>query len=325
MVCTCSNISLRVIKSSTRFGNNPRLILVDVFEQAMLVPDRIRDCCCFVYCDLPTEGRKLIGTGFFIVEEILIGRDSPPLGLYYVVTAKHILHDAKKYALKEFGISNLPTGIRVNTFKGESTDIDIPDGLWLHHPNDASVDVAISPIVMPNSWKGTMLRTSHALSAEIINKEGIGIGDEVFLIGLFQKHPGVRKNLPIIRVGNVAMMPEEPIETDNGLIDAYLIECRSLSGLSGSPVFVVFRNPKHNRESTFYWMGLMYGHWNVDNTSDSTIGQNSEPLNTGIGIVVPAYKILEVMNQEKLIAWKKAQQKEAKFLAFPTPDKSLLG
>jgi hypothetical protein len=66
----------------------------------------------------------------------------------------------------------------------------------------------------------------------------IGIGDAVFITGLFSHHPGKARNLRVIRVGNIAAMPDEPVKTQRGEMEAYLIEARSLGGLSGSPVFV---------------------------------------------------------------------------------------
>ena len=45
-------------------------------------------------------------------------------------------------------------------------------------------------------------------------------------------------NLPIVRLGAIAAMPGEYIKTDWGCLRAYLIEARSIGGLSGSPVFI---------------------------------------------------------------------------------------
>lgn len=73
-----------------------------------------------------------------------------------------------------------------------------------------------------------------------IEAHAIGIGDEVLMVGLFTKRYGYRKNIPIVRGGIISAMPEEPIEDQEtgNLYDAYLIEIRSIGGLSGSPVIV---------------------------------------------------------------------------------------
>ena len=41
-----------------------------------------------------------------------------------------------------------------------------------------------------------------------ISLQRVDIGDEVFVTGLFTLAPGQKKNLPIVRHGNVAMIPE---------------------------------------------------------------------------------------------------------------------
>jgi hypothetical protein len=73
-------------------------------------------------------------------------------------------------------------------------------------------------------------------------------------------------------MGNIAMIPTEPIETkDHGSMEAYLIEVRSMNGLSGSPVFVL--NPiagKITKKGLFdtkwhlYLLGLNSGHWELN-------------------------------------------------------------
>jgi hypothetical protein len=110
-----------------------------------------------------------------------------------------------------------------------------------------------------------------------------------------------------VRLGNIALMPEEPIETrDYGFMEAYLIEARSIGGLSGSPVFVHVGGIRANRMrgNKYYWLGLIHGHWNLptSDTDNSNKDQLSgEAINTGIAIVVPATKILEIINRKELV------------------------
>jgi hypothetical protein len=49
------------------------------------------------------------------------------------------------------------------------------------------------------------------VSDELIQNGKVGPGDEVFTIGLFSKMSGKGRNFPIVRTGNIAMMPSEPI------------------------------------------------------------------------------------------------------------------
>jgi hypothetical protein len=74
----------------------------------------------------------------------------------------------------------------------------------------------------------------------------IGPGDDLFYVGRFADHAGKYENLPSVRFGSLSMMPNErePVEYD---IDGktftqvgFLVEARSRSGYSGSPVFLYY-------------------------------------------------------------------------------------
>jgi hypothetical protein len=159
-----------------------------------------------------------------------------------------------------------------------------------------------------------------------IKEAGLGVGDEVFLTGLFTEVCETTSNIPIVRIGNLAMVPGERIPFKDGrLIEAYLVESRSIGGLSGSPVFIretvttnagwkfppgfdltaVFPTPESTEVQRIqlsgvgriYFLGSMIGHW------DAPTGFNlpdKEAVNMGISPVVPAHKIKEIIAQPKL-------------------------
>jgi hypothetical protein len=270
----------------------------------MQVPDNIRDCCCFIYCDTG-EGHKLVGTGFFVGEKV--AEDGPENFKYvYLVTAKHIVAGIKC----KTPIPNM--GIRVNVSGGETIDIDIPINSWLFHPDDTSVDAAILPVWNMGGADIKTIPPDIAITDELTKKHGIGIGDEVCITGLFYKHYGNKRNLPILRIGNIAMMLGERIKTTHfGLIQAYLVELRSIGGLSGSPVFVHIVTLSPKMEHLLFWLGLMRGHWPTDKESIDTLDASDEQqLNVGIGIVVPASKILEITRQEFLMQAKEESKRK---------------
>ena len=109
----------------------------------------------------------------------------------------------------------------------------------------------------------------------MIKKRSIGIGDEVITVGLFTAVPGVSRNQPILRHGNIAMFPVEQIQTGLGYADVILVEARSIGGISGSPVFA--RNTfmtkvknRHGEDDILFangpgvtLLGLMHGHWDI--------------------------------------------------------------
>jgi hypothetical protein len=144
----------------------------------------------------------------------------------------------------------------------------------------------------------------------------MGVGDQVAVVGLFRNHFGKERDLSITRMGNIAMMREEPVFTDYcGYIDAYLIEAHSISGLSGSPVW--FLNyplrpaelpdkPNHmtlmqleHGKAIYYLMGLIHGHFDIKNLNEDTVvddeRETSDGINTGIGVVVPVEKVIETI------------------------------
>ena len=80
-------------------------------------------------------------------------------------------------------------------------------------------------------------------------------------------------------------------------MEAYLIESRSIGGLSGSPVFAV-----DHKNRRVLLLGLIQGHYDVKDEIliDSAVSDSSIPagINTGIAIITPATKLLEIVERE---------------------------
>jgi hypothetical protein len=112
-------------------------------------------------------------------------------------------------------------------------------------------------------------------------------------------------------MGHIACMRHEPVLTAYGYIDAYLIEARSISGLSGSPVFFIngTRAIKSGpgtvalslaADKPYYLlMGLVHGHFDIRNLNEDTVVEDERKttggINTGIGVVIPVDKIIETI------------------------------
>jgi hypothetical protein len=95
-----------------------------------------------------------------------------------------------------------------------------------------------------------------------------------------------------------------------------LVEARSISGLSGSPVFIhvpVFE-PRGGTVTQFFLLGLMHGHFDIQNLNEDTVvdteAETTKGINTGIGVVIPVEKILETIDQPKLAEMRKEIIKE---------------
>jgi len=236
----------------------------------------------------------------------------------YTVTAKHLIGYIRQKSLDQI------VHLRVNLRAGGTAVIEIPASAWWDHPTDSSVDVSVHP--EGPDWHFDFhsyplivgdAATSSIVTPEVIAQQRISVGEEVFLSEHFATHTGQGKNIPIIRIGNIAAMPEEKIHVGYlGPIDAYLIEARSIGGLSGSPVFVhlgeirlvpdgvIAYTPGHAKEpgGIFYLLGLVHGHFDVRETTPPL---TNEKINMGIAIVVPVSKILETISHPELLEIKK--------------------
>jgi hypothetical protein len=153
----------------------------------------------------------------------------------------------------------------------------------------------------------------------------IGIGDEVFIPGLFAHVAGREANSPILRVGNIAMLPTEAINTGPpyGFMEAFLIEAKSTGGISGAPVFVrgthtspkkgydflnpdVFqtREPETVASAADYWLlGVAHGHLDIPagdiNAVNPALKRGN--VNMGLAVVTPAKKLVETLNHPDLV------------------------
>ena len=184
------------------------------------------------------------------------------------------------------------------------------------------------------------MRVEEFLTKEKMRETKIGIGDEVFIPSLFTFAPGTTRNLPILRHGNIAMLPEsdERMMTSRGLAEVYLIEARSIAGVSGAPVFVrgtvglpwnQTGNPQPEMimglSSSIYLLGLMHAHWDIRESEINNpkfMNDSLRGVNLGIAVVVPASKIIELLQHPGLLALIQANEHRLQAEISPTQDKA---
>jgi hypothetical protein len=290
------------------------------------VPDEVRKCVAFLAYQSGQEMR-LAGTVFFVGKQI----PDTTYSFAYAVTAKHIIDRIKTQTTDQ----HIYLRLNYHDSGAKLAHTNIDD--WHFHPTNASVDVAVLPISLGKDLDHLLYPIESLATEAIIERERIGIGEEVFLTGLFVHHRGIKRNIPIIRVGNIAAMPEEPVNTRwcPAGIEAYLIEARSIGGLSGSPVFAHLGIVRHvegqprfatSPEGIFYLLGLMHGHWDMPIPDvDASVDRNAldeisvKSVNMGIAIVIPAKKILEVINQPKLEEMEKRTEAQIRQQSAATP------
>jgi hypothetical protein len=248
----------------------------------------------------------------------------------YLVTARHVI---EQLSLGEWVLrANVQQG-GLFEFRGGK------DYKWWFHPSEAdSVDVAVTPLPRVPDHEYLAIAESMFLDDRTIAETGIGVGDDVYMTGLFNRVRGRSRNLPIVRMGNISLIPDAGelvpgVKMQGRGVDAdvYLIEARSLGGLSGSPAFVrttvemdvaVWRDGLERKASCLapgetFLLGLVHGHWEVHkediNESHPRFLKKTDKdaVNMGIAIVVPAKKIREVLYHPELVEMRRAWDKEA--------------
>jgi hypothetical protein len=232
----------------------------------------------------------------------------------YFVTAKHVIAQIKKES------SDKGVWLRLNTKAHGQTWYRTPLACWISDPDDESVDLAILKIGIDGTfdhvtWPLELCVLKDSLDVVTTGDRMVELGDELCFAGLFYPHNGERRNIPIVRIGNVAALRTEPVLNRDGVpMDVYLVESRSLGGLSGSPVFIdiitakTVRPPSHgffaaaypaNSPTRFKLFGVIHGHFGNDVESDAIVNEGEQAIgvNFGIVMVIPAEKINEVLKQ----------------------------
>lgn len=277
----------------------------------------LRKCVVFIGYPDSTPGRggiTCIGTGFLIGYE----------GLGHLVTAKHIALD----------LGRDPFLIRLNKHNGTSQNVTADQVEWHHHP-DPTVDVSVVSlhIGQPSPYDATYLESEFLLlSPEQVEIENIGVGNYTYTIGLFRLLSGEKRNMPVCHSGMIAMVPSDekipvrdwtdPERNRRIFVEGYLVEAQSLSGLSGSPVFVrpehiidisklytkSDANPTLRRDEVathvgcrtqLRLLGLWQGAWEAPPDEVRAVQQGVPPgvqVPVGMGVVVPCNRIKEALD-----------------------------
>ena len=134
-----------------------------------MIPDEVKKCVVFLGCRTE-KGMKYGGTGFFVG---LSPQEIPETTFLYCVTAKHNIEEIKRKSIDE------KVYIRANLKEGNFRELSTPINQWLFHPQDENIDVAVLDNALPyETFDFNVIPSSMAITNEIIEQEGIGIGRE---------------------------------------------------------------------------------------------------------------------------------------------------
>ena len=134
--------------------------------------------------------------------------------------------------------------IRLNTVDGGIDVIELDPSEWHFLPR--KYDLAVVPLSLDRDIHQVSSVSSLSF-AEPPEKRlawnvppQIGVGDDVFMVGLFVDHVGVTTNVPSARFGNVSMLanPNATMKQPTGYTgESYVVDMHSRTGFSGSPVY----------------------------------------------------------------------------------------
>ncbi|HEX8069662.1 MAG TPA: hypothetical protein VF546_06910 [Pyrinomonadaceae bacterium] len=302
------------------------------------IPQHFLDCSIYLYesKDSAEDGEHFGGSG------CLVSVQSDPIydpasfkaGRYHkiaLVCPPHIYAVTNKHVIEQ-GY----TVIRLNTVDGNIDVLELEGDDWIKHPNGD--DLAVAPIDLPPHKHAHYAIPSVLFLRRDSVYSDIGAGDDTFMIGRFVSHAGKQRNTPSLRFGSIAMLPFEKIKLEDGYMqEAFLVETRSISGYSGSPVFVY----KPAKEITYVpdpspyipvsggtsreaitdlvgypmLLGIDCGHVP---SYKKVLDAGGSPLqhglkvesNTGMATVIPAWRLAELLNTEELVMQRNQKDKE---------------
>ncbi|RYD70054.1 MAG: serine protease [Verrucomicrobiaceae bacterium] len=258
------------------------------------IPDEHLDVSVYIYPSVPDaeQGKRIGGCGFLMsVKSALL-----PGYIIYAVTNRHVVEDGGWC-------------VRVNTADGGKDVFELDDRNWIFHPDGDDVAICQMPTMPAARFKYRTLGEENLLTKELMHELNIGPGDDVFVVGRFINHEGRQRNRPVMRFGNIAQNPAEPIRQSSGFEqESFLIEARSISGYSGSPVVMglspEFKRPDRpalimRRTGYRILVGVSWGH---------LVDEDGE--NTGMMPVVPAWKLRELLHCPRVVQQRTAYEEE---------------
>jgi hypothetical protein len=274
------------------------------------LPDYIKSIICFL-CVESKEQILFGGTGFFVT---LVSAKHPELSFTYLVTAKHCV--LKAY--ERFGHMKARSNLKD---RSRAVLVNLDQKEWVFS-EDPGIDIAVMSVSIHQSIEAMTLPCEHFASDKNIEDFSIGIGDETTTVGLFTQRYGKKLNIPILRSGIVAAIPEEVLydPATGAEFHAYLVEMRSIGGLSGSPVFVSvppYRARGLNREDPNAGysipIGVVRGHWEMAMEKDDSIEDfmNEGKMNMGIAMVTPIQEVATIiMDNQKLKDYRRNMEEQ---------------
>lgn len=252
------------------------------------IPDQLIDCVVFLYrsVDDAKNRRKLGGTGF------IVGR--PMEGVNW-----HVPYLVSNWHVALGGGASVASVNRKDGYPPAIFDLEPAD--WIAHPDgDDLAAICIADYLEYGIHEIGAVREDQFVNQARLQEWGIGVGDEVVMLGRFVNHQGRETNKPAARFGSISIMLDKFWSKSMGkLQEGFAVEMRSRTGFSGSPVLVYRTSStvltKVDVKKFSGFLGVNFGY---------VLDEDGE--NTWLNGVIPAWKVTEILDTPTM----KAKQKE---------------
>ena len=248
---------------------------------------------------------KVRGTGFFVgVPAEKIGKDKM---FNYLVTNRHVA-ECWDESRKVRPIVSMAAKLNLKTGSVFAGIIDIKQ--WVL-PKDASVDLAIVPVILNENLDFLTIPISLFATKDVVSAKNVAEGARIAFSGFFYQFPGQQKIQPIVREGILAMMPDEPMQTLTGHDGkVYLGDVHIFNGNSGSPVFVNVAQFGEEYRLLGVVSGMFYEDQDFNLQIVSTV-TGTQHGNSGIAIIVPVDQVKELLDEPTLVVQREKAVAEA--------------
>jgi len=276
----------------------------------MLVSEEMLSCCAFVGHKMANGTEVWRGTAFFV------SRPGKKQGVSfrYTITAAHVI---KGIIAK--GIDHVL--LRCNKKGGGVDHVVTKPSDWLLHPERDNCDVAVLIGVPDDESDIKTLSDALIIPYVELSANDINVGTAVFWTGLFTSHVGTTRNEPLVRTGHIAALPSDGVQTRLGQMNAYLIDGVPIGGFSGSPVFsnhgtlkTVEGVVRTANRPIVRLIGMMHGHFTINQSTvegRGTADDMAPSIHTGIGVVIRADDLVEMLNHPAIRKAEEAGNDEA--------------
>jgi hypothetical protein len=278
-------------------------------ETEVQIDDQFVHCVAFIGVDT-ARGFRPEGTCFFL------NVSEEEQTFTYAITAGHVIHNFPRDTITVR--AQRKAGLPPKKYETQRAE-------WVFH-HDRHVDICAYAINWRN-WDvdGDLNILSLTVPQILLTQElgdhfGFGLGSDIFMPSAFIYVAGEKQNIPVVRFGNIAAMPIEPF-VGSPRKPPFLIETRSIGGMSGSPVLFhtdparkYRRQPLQTDPATglritpYFLIGMLLGGFDIEKSSADFVSMDAEAVvrtadvqfNSGMSIVLPHSQITELINQKEL-------------------------